>query len=189
MDLFEKTRKISPSLFPGKAEEDTVGRNEVPSPTDIEFPELRKIGLEVAHFYNMNLWQIHEPTKTRKREIVQTRQIAMFFARIFTKHSLATIGAYFSGKDHATVRHAVITVNNLIDTDRKIREDIHQLYRILKKELGKDDFDGPYYITESPETYEVHIAISPAFYYGDFKELAQDLIEMNLPENYKIVIL
>ena len=54
-------------------------------------------------------------SKTRKREVVQARQIAMFYAKNMTKASLATIGAQCGGKDHATVLHAYRTVNNLID--------------------------------------------------------------------------
>lgn len=60
-------------------------------------------------------------SKTRKREVVQARQIAMFFAKQMTKSSLASIGAHCGGKDHATVLHACKTVNNLIDTDKRFR--------------------------------------------------------------------
>lgn len=66
-------------------------------------------------------------SKTRKREVVQARQIAMYFAKQFTKSSLATIGAHCGGKDHATVLHACRTVNNLMDTDKKFRHYIQEL--------------------------------------------------------------
>lgn len=60
-------------------------------------------------------------SKTRKREVVQARQIAMYFSKQLTKSSLATIGAHCGGKDHATVLHACRTVNNLLDTDKRFR--------------------------------------------------------------------
>lgn len=60
-------------------------------------------------------------SKTRKREIVQARQISMFFAKNLTKSSLASIGASCGGKDHATVLHAFKTVNNLIETDKRFK--------------------------------------------------------------------
>lgn len=60
-------------------------------------------------------------TKTRKREIVQARQIAMYFSKNLTKHSLAAIGSQIGNKDHATVLHACKTVNNLMDTDKKFK--------------------------------------------------------------------
>jgi chromosomal replication initiator protein len=66
-------------------------------------------------------------SKTRKREVVQARQIAMYFAKSMTKSSLATIGMHCGGKDHATVLHACRTVNNLMDTDKRFRAYIDEL--------------------------------------------------------------
>jgi chromosomal replication initiator protein len=66
-------------------------------------------------------------SKTRKREVVQARQITMFFAKSFTKSSLASIGSQCGGKDHATVLHACKTVNNLIDTDKRFKGYIQEL--------------------------------------------------------------
>ena len=66
-------------------------------------------------------------SKTRKREVVQARQITMFFAKSFTKSSLASIGLQCGGKDHATVLHACKTVNNLIDTDKRFKGYIQEL--------------------------------------------------------------
>ncbi len=70
-------------------------------------------------------------SKSRKREVVQARQIAMYFAKNFTKSSLATIGAQCGGKDHATVLHACKTVNNLMDTDKKFRGYVEELEKKL----------------------------------------------------------
>ncbi len=71
-------------------------------------------------------------TKTRKREIVQARQIAMFFSKSMTKSSLSTIGSIIGGKDHATVLHACKTVNNLKDTDKRFKSQIEDIERRLK---------------------------------------------------------
>jgi chromosomal replication initiator protein len=71
-------------------------------------------------------------SKSRKREIVQARQIAMFFAKSMTKSSLATIGTQIGNKDHATVLHACKTVNNLIDTDKGFRVYIDEIEKKLK---------------------------------------------------------
>lgn len=60
-------------------------------------------------------------SKTRKREVVQARQLAMFFSKNLTKSSLSNIGIHCGGKDHATVLHACRTVNNLIETDKKFK--------------------------------------------------------------------
>jgi chromosomal replication initiator protein len=71
-------------------------------------------------------------SKTRKREIVQARQLAMFFAKKHTKSSLATIGLHCGNKDHATVLHACRTVNNLIETDRQFRVFVEDLDKKIK---------------------------------------------------------
>lgn len=60
-------------------------------------------------------------SKTRKREVVQARQISMFFSKKMTKSSLANIGAHCGGKDHATVLHACRTVSNLSETDKQFK--------------------------------------------------------------------
>ena len=70
-------------------------------------------------------------SKTRKREIVQARQIAMYFANKMTKSSLANIGLHCGGKDHATVLHACRTVNNLQETDKHFRKYLDDLEKKL----------------------------------------------------------
>ena len=65
--------------------------------------------------------------KTRKREIVQARQISMFLAKKFTKNSLKTIGEHFGGRDHTTVIHSCQTVNDLMDTDGVFRDQVKEL--------------------------------------------------------------
>ena len=71
-------------------------------------------------------------SKTRKREIVQARQITMYLVRNLTKASLASIGSQMGGKDHATVLHACSTVSDLIDTDKTIRRYVSDLERQLR---------------------------------------------------------
>ncbi|HJX72478.1 MAG TPA: chromosomal replication initiator protein DnaA [Bacteroidales bacterium] len=71
-------------------------------------------------------------SKTRKREIVQARQVAMYFSKNLTKSSLATIGAQIGGKDHATVLHACKTVNNLLETDKLFKGQIEEIEKKLK---------------------------------------------------------
>jgi chromosomal replication initiator protein len=70
-------------------------------------------------------------SKTRKREVVQARQIAMYFAKKMTKSSLASIGMTCGGKDHATVLHACRTVNNLAETDKSFRVYLEELDKKL----------------------------------------------------------
>ena len=73
-------------------------------------------------------------SKTRKREIVQSRQIAMYLGRKLTKTSLAAIGSQIGGKDHATVLHACNTVTDLIETDRSFKQYVSDIEKLLKVE-------------------------------------------------------
>lgn len=60
--------------------------------------------------------------KTRKREVVEARQAAMYLLGTFTKMSLKRIGLEFGGRDHSTVIHAKKVVGDLMDTDKQFRE-------------------------------------------------------------------
>jgi len=71
-------------------------------------------------------------SKTRKREIVQARQISMYLAKLHTKTSLKSIGAFFGGRDHSTVIYACQTVDDLIDTDKKFKGYVADIQKKLK---------------------------------------------------------
>ncbi len=84
----------------------------------------------VCDYFNIPVDSLN--SKTRKREIVQARQLAMYFSKKHTKSSLANIGLHCGNKDHATVLHACRTVNNLVETDKQFRtyvEDIEKKIR------------------------------------------------------------
>jgi chromosomal replication initiator protein len=72
-------------------------------------------------------------SKTRKREIVQARQIAMYFSRCLTKSSLSSIGAQIGGKDHATVLHSYNTVCDLLETDKRFKQHMQAIEKQLKE--------------------------------------------------------
>ena len=84
----------------------------------------------VCDYFSMPIDLIN--SKTRKREIVQARQLAMFFSKKHTKSSLATIGLHCGNKDHATVLHACRTVNNLLETDKQFRVYVEDIDKKLK---------------------------------------------------------
>ncbi len=84
----------------------------------------------VCEYFNISVDDVK--SKTRKREIVQARQIAMYFAKDLTKASLKNIGSHFGNRDHSTVIHACQTVNDLIETDKKFRYDVDELAKRIK---------------------------------------------------------
>tara|TARA_R110002050_G_scaffold74772_5_gene160209 strand:- start:23624 stop:25051 length:1428 start_codon:yes stop_codon:yes gene_type:complete len=83
----------------------------------------------VSDYFQMDIDTLQ--SKTRKRHIVQARQLAMFFAKKFTKASLASIGSQIGKRDHATVLHACKTVDNLSSTDKQFRKYVEDISKKL----------------------------------------------------------
>lgn len=79
----------------------------------------------VSEYFQMDVATLQ--SKTRRRHIVQARQLAMYFAKKFTKASLASIGSQIGKRDHATVLHACKTVDNLSFTDKQFRKYVEDL--------------------------------------------------------------
>ena len=70
--------------------------------------------------------------KTRKQEIVNARQIAMYLAKELTNSSLKTIGLHFGGRDHSTVIHAYQSVEDQSRIDPKYQAHIQQIRKRLQ---------------------------------------------------------
>ena len=70
--------------------------------------------------------------KTRKREVVRARQIAMYFAKEHTDHSLKDIGLHFGGRDHSTVIHANNRVADRMEEDEQFRDTVEAIGRKLE---------------------------------------------------------
>jgi hypothetical protein len=68
---------------------------------------------------------------TNRNDIVYPRQLIMFFAMEFKLNTQAIIGAKFN-RDHATVYHACLTINNLYSTDLVKRNRIDEYRKKLK---------------------------------------------------------
>jgi len=65
---------------------------------------------QVCDYFGIDANKVRE--KTRKQEIVEARQIAMYLSKHLTKSSLKTIGLQFGGRDHSTVIHAITSVED-----------------------------------------------------------------------------
>lgn len=79
----------------------------------------------VADYFKISVQDIKG--KTRKKEIAQARQIAMYLSQQYTKQPLKIIGEQFGGRDHSTVVHAGKTVTKKSSEDRlysKILEEV-----------------------------------------------------------------
>ncbi|MFW5916595.1 MAG: helix-turn-helix domain-containing protein [Bacteroidota bacterium] len=194
-ETIQQHKKINPLYLPGikrNRMEATIRQNDYGSVDNILYPELKKIGSIVAEYMHMDLW--HLKLRCRKREIVQARQIAMYFSKHRTKYSLFKIGSFFGGHDHATVLHACKTVNNLRDTDREYRKDVNaiqkEIQHIFSLSIHEPGEVGPAYtISIDHENRQVTIKTNDSFDYLAFQKLTNELEEKEISDNYKIVIL
>jgi chromosomal replication initiator protein len=65
--------------------------------------------------------------KTRRKEVVMARQIAMYLSKELTKSSLKTIGLHFGGRDHSTVIHAYNSIESSMQTDLQLKDTLNSL--------------------------------------------------------------
>lgn len=79
----------------------------------------------VCEFLNVPENKVRD--KTRKKEIVLARQLAMYFAKEYTKSSLKTIGLHFGGRDHSTVIHACNSIEVEMKDDIQLAELVNKL--------------------------------------------------------------
>jgi chromosomal replication initiator protein len=88
-----------------------------------------KIERTVSQYTGVPVEAIYQ--KTRKREVVQARQLIHSFAKQNFRMSLESIGFRAGGKDHATVSHSCKTIDNLLDTDKSFKK----LYQTIENAL------------------------------------------------------
>jgi chromosomal replication initiator protein len=88
------------------------------------------IGL-TADVYGLTTIELTGPS--RKQPLALSRQIAMYLCRDLTDLSLPKIGAAFGGRDHTTVIHAVDKVKRLIQSDKRVFDEITTLTHKLRK--------------------------------------------------------
>lgn len=85
----------------------------------------------VSDYFQISLEELQ--SKTRKRHVVQARQLAMFFSKKYTKLSLSNIGIQIGKRDHATVLHACKTVEDLNQTDKQFQKYFSDLTKKIKQ--------------------------------------------------------
>ncbi len=78
----------------------------------------------VARYFSISVEDLK--SKSRKKEVVNARQVAMYLAKEHTQYSLKAIGYHFGGRDHATVIHAIRTVNEAVQ-DYKVSNDLKEI--------------------------------------------------------------
>ncbi|MBN1466369.1 chromosomal replication initiator protein DnaA [candidate division KSB1 bacterium] len=94
---------------------------------DVCLPQMRAISIEFIQKTAADYFGFPDDmmrAKTRKKEIAQARQIAMYLCKKLTDNSLKTIGLHFGGRDHTTVIHALTTVEHMLKNDAKVQDQV-----------------------------------------------------------------
>lgn len=105
---------------------DILGKMVKKQTTELTVERIQEI---VCGHFNIPAELLQE--KTRKREVVQARQLAMYFSKNYTKASLSYIGNQIGKKDHATVLYACKAVADLMETDRKFKIQVEEIQQKL----------------------------------------------------------
>ena len=93
---------------------------------------LIEIKRKTAFYFKISLQELESPS--RKKQIVRTRQAAMYLIRKFLKKSLKDISLSFGKKDHTTVLNSIKKVEKLASQDREFQTALHSLEREIEKE-------------------------------------------------------
>ena len=80
---------------------------------------------KVCEHYKLDESVLH--SKSRKREVVQIRQMAMFLAKKHTDISASKIGHLIGNRDHATVLHACKIMKDLIEVNKEVKEEVEKI--------------------------------------------------------------
>lgn len=84
----------------------------------------------VAEHYDLPVEKLKE--KTRKRFVVRARQLSMYLAKQLSNKSLKHIGNAFGGRDHSTVIHACRSIEGLIESDTRFKNEVSDIAKRLK---------------------------------------------------------
>jgi len=74
--------------------------------------------------------------KSRKKELVEARQIASYLGREILGASLSSIGIFFGGRDHTTILHGCKNIEEKIKSEKRIK----QIVESIKNELSTATF-------------------------------------------------
>ena len=91
---------------------------------------IEEIITKVCEHYRMDESVLH--TKSRKREIVQVRQVAMYLAKKHTDTSTSKIGYLIGKRDPATVIHACKIMKDLVEVDKDMKAEIEEIESSFK---------------------------------------------------------
>jgi chromosomal replication initiation ATPase DnaA len=111
---------------------------------------------EVCKYYRLTPDKL--TGKSRERDIVLPRMVAMYISREEQLGTLKAIGRHFGGRDHSTVVHAKTTVETFLKSDSEFKTLVEEIgrmckYKILKFENVSFEFQNPKEVNKNLEVY------------------------------------
>ncbi|MEX2142791.1 MAG: DnaA/Hda family protein [Pirellulales bacterium] len=92
-------------------------------------PTVRSISVLSAKYFNLKLAELTSPT--RRRAVVQARNVAIYLARQLAGKSLQQLGDYFGGRDHTTILHGYRMIEARSRTDPTVRQALSELTKMI----------------------------------------------------------
>ena len=85
---------------------------------------------KVCQHYHVEQRQVF--SKSRKRELVQVRQVSMYLAQKYTKMPAGRIGQLIGNRDHSTVIHSCNTIEQRLKVDKSFSEELSSIENSFK---------------------------------------------------------
>jgi chromosomal replication initiator protein len=86
--------------------------------------------VEISDYFGLSVESLRG--KSRQRELVTARQVAMYLFREQTDLSYPSIARIFGGRDHTTVIHAVEKIQRLMSERKQIYDQVNDLRKRLR---------------------------------------------------------
>lgn len=93
--------------------------------------DVQKVVQEVSKQFGVDISEIKG--KSRTKDVVVPRQVAMYLTRTLTDSSLPSIGKAFGGKDHSTVLHACKKIEEKLGQDRAFALLLEEISRHVRQ--------------------------------------------------------
>ncbi len=84
----------------------------------------------VADYFKITIADLK--SKSRKKEIVYPRQLAIYLAKEHTDLPLKSIGSHFGGRDHSTIIHSVQAIQEMLTSNPDTEETLQRIQSYLK---------------------------------------------------------
>ena len=96
--------------------------NSLSTGSNKKFVRLKEVLETVSDFYNIKVSEMIGPS--RKKELVEPRQVAMYLLREELKASFPLIGKEFGNRDHTTVMHSYEKIKKEVEAEGRKKQEI-----------------------------------------------------------------